>query len=77
MQDIVGHIVGYDWQETGSNLQCRSFLRSGIRYRRSNLRYRYDIVGNIIHTIGKKRSKTYDIVGFTYDIAGFFQYRRF
>ena len=37
----------------------------------------YDIVGNIVYTIGKKRSKTCEIVGFFYDIVGFFQYRRF
>ena len=36
-----------------------------------------DIVGNIVHTIGNKRGKTYDIVGFSYDIVGIFQYRRF
>ncbi len=32
----------------------------------------YDIVGNIVHTMGKKRSKTYYVVGFIYDIVVFF-----
>ncbi len=63
MQDIICHIVGHDWQETGSNLRYRTFYAIVYDIVGQTYDIVYDIVGNIVHMIGKKWSKTYDIVG--------------